>query len=181
MPIQKKSGNLSYAPRTDQTLPQVDQFKNFPSNMYGIFNSSLQNLVSSMYKLYDAKQWKFPLLICHFFQKCYSKILTSHGIQKNAKFSSFILVDYSICKLTTFIWYFYIQYCPANRFLYSATCAKLGKHFCFSKVNISWIVAELNLLPFKVPLKSVYNSISKLTEIPVYEVLLRYQMGHFGY
>ena len=31
------------------------------------------------------------------------------------------------------------------------------------------------------PLRSIYNNISKLTEIPRHEVFVRYKMGHFGY
>ena len=31
------------------------------------------------------------------------------------------------------------------------------------------------------PLRSIYDNISKLTEIPEHEVSLRCKMGHFGY
>ena len=60
-----------------QTLPQSDQFE-ICLVVCMILSILLGNTwsVLEMHRLYDAKQWRFPLFICHFFQICWSNIPT---------------------------------------------------------------------------------------------------------
>ena len=76
-------------------------------------------------------------------------------------------------------------------FIYSATSSKLGKKYCFLKVNNPWIVYSLEihhlifclsrLVGEKVSLKSIYNNISTLTKIPGHKFSVRYKIGQIGY